>query len=1680
MICLKCNTFHAGFVGRLCPVCSEPLQLETNTNRDKLVLGRLREYLSSWQKSGIVSKKAISEMEAALANTNLPQKEIQESSSFGLVGLFLEWFQNLITVFFASLGALFEPMIQTPNSIRLRKNPFGKEADASYESLTEGILSGDNSGSSNLSGLDGVAELDEKPKRRKGKYSVHEFKSKPKEPEFEIWSGLRPLFNEYIWWFIGSLLVLTGSIMGIREAWLVLSGLNRHLTVLGAVALYEFLFTALGIFLGTRSVVTGRLLTVISLLLLPVSFSVVSDVLLENVILGILVLVVLTGITSGILSIIAKQFQLAARDFIFVILPSLVVQSLIPFSGSGIYSIILSFLPLAIVSYSGRKFISSKAGSKGLFLLSIYGAICVLAIYLNQPFENNSSFQLGSLSLGVLFLWMFGLCAILAITFGTYGFQNEPRRIYTILEILILAVTLVIAAISGIFLYSTQAWEMNEDSIRFLYILIPIIVSILFFDTIPRHEMAIHPFMVLSICSSYLLVKEIIPPTIWSIAFAPIVPITGMLYSKDESPRMKTTLYAWGNISGVISCLGLIYFSSLFQFNDISVLEVLKESFLFIHMGPILAGGLYFAVISHSVARWSNSILHLSAAFGTFTFIYGVFLFFFPMINSISRFGISLGLVSVLYHFAAVKFEKVLRKAMNEENDSLFQPMDDISLLSGTLSVLILLFVFIPTSTFENTLVVLTGIILIIRSFRDNSSFSSFIGSLLISLAVLRLSIASFSVPTTAISAFVSSSIALGASFLCIFFPNLAPALIKSRKVFFVFRLPFAAQGPVLIRNALAATALIYVLYSVSLIFIWLGLADQPERNLVILSGVLLALLFSIAFFTRAFYSFYLRGSVISLTLIFICIGLAAVANRIGRPLPPNVVGLNLTLGIIALWIFSRALFYKGQVIADWLDNPTQGKNYHHVPLSAMLLLGLVLFLDVGLLQPTNISRFLYITPPTFFIGAGLAAFFYSLSLNTLIPLHFSFGLMIVAASLGFVQESLLGTKLIPLDLPGSRWVPLVTEAASRNGNWLDPNVFLPSNLNQTILIIRAANGIAFAGAIYCFCVLVLPLTAFGAAIRKIVFRLEDFVPIQFLFSSWGLICTGLLGVIAFQYAFITPGIIAFVGGGFLVLAGHSRIGNLIIALNGLFIIHGLAHQGNIYPIWAGPLLACIALLMVMGVKPVSLFSKKPYSRILESSHVGALIYSTVGFIYALATLSTATIDNAVPGLIRGMFFAMSGIWMQTLALGITSLLAGISLSLGGFQWTKGLTTLAAMGSVLVFGFSGITSFPVLCQYGICTEANTVNSLPGMIPYFALILAVVLSIASLCSIFIKERREDFALGVGYGSDLLILITGVLIAVFIRLGITSNLLFSEFALIGSILLVTCISIFTSFQYRRQRHLYFSQTSIASLYLALKPAFPEILTPEVDAIAALVFGFILTGVTTVARRTGIPPLEESTRRFAAIMPVVAAIVLPTEVSYGNAGMATFSAALYAALATTSSNRIYAVLSALAASFAIFTAIMASNVQGFEVYLAPVGLFFLFLGHIFSENLTEQARKIIRIGGGLLLYLPAAINISFEMGRAQDASYPVVFGLLCLAGISTGMLFQIRSYLFMGVSFFTLNLVANFLQKGLRDQGMGFILLSLAGLFIIGGLVFYTLKRDQILGFVERTQKDLAKWD
>ncbi|MFN7133386.1 MAG: hypothetical protein ACK4N5_15005, partial [Myxococcales bacterium] len=254
----------------------------------------------------------------------------------------------------------------------------------------------------------------------------------------------------------------------------------------------------------------------------------------------------------------------------------------------------------------------------------------------------------------------------------------------------------------------------------------------------------------------------------------------------------------------------------------------------------------------------------------------------------------------------------------------------------------------------------------------------------------------------------------------------------------------------------------------------------------------------------------------------------------------------------------------------------------------------------------------------------------------------------------------------------------------------------------------------------------------------------------------------------------------------------------------------------------------------------------------------------------------------------------------------------------------------------------------------------------------------------------------------------------------------------------------------------------------------------LRPEHDALFGLVFGFALVGVTVLARRAGIPPVEKATRRFAALLPLGIALVMPGEADGEAALVAGGSGLLYATLGAVEHSRLFGSLAAMACNLAFLLAALSSGLDGLEIYLAPLGLLLLMLAQLFGRTLPQSSRNAVRIVGGLLLYAPAALKLSMQLGNAASGEYAIVFGAACLLGIGAGMVLQIRAYLALGTLFFTLDVVANLVHAGLRDHRVGFAVMTAAGLTIVGGRVAATLKREQVELAMRRLQSQLAGWE
>jgi hypothetical protein len=299
-------------------------------------------------------------------------------------------------------------------------------------------------------------------------------------------------------------------------------------------------------------------------------------------------------------------------------------------------------------------------------------------------------------------------------------------------------------------------------------------------------------------------------------------------------------------------------------------------------------------------------------------------------------------------------------------------------------------------------------------------------------------------------------------------------------------------------------------------------------------------------------------------------------------------------------------------------------------------------------------------------------------------------------------------------------------------------------------------------------------------------------------------------------------------------------------------------------------------------------------------------------------------------------------------------------------------------------------------------------------------------------------------------------------------------------LGAIGLAVGVALHAAWREHTGRHVYFVQVAVVGVYALVRGLYAQGLRPEHDALFALSLGFVLVGVTVLARRAGVRPVEEATRRFAALLPVAVAFILPADATGDAALLAGGSGLLYAALGAVERSRMFGAFAAAACNLALLLAALAFGLEGLEVYLAPLGLLLLMMGQLFTSSLPHAARNAVRILGGLLLYVPAAAKLAARMGESADGTYAIVFGAVCLLGVAVGMALRIRAYLALGTLFLLLDVVANLLDAGLRDHRIGFAVMTLTGLTIVTGRVMATLKRQEWELLLSRVRVQLRGWD
>lgn len=1465
-----------------------------------------------------------------------------------------------------------------------------------------------------------------------------------------------PRFQEFIWWFLGAMLILGGSLMGVREAWHALGGVPRQLLVTGALWGYHAGFIGLGVFLSRRSIPVGRVLAGIGLALLPVAFIALSSLFALSQALGVAVALGVAALGMVPLRSAGRLLHgTSAAALGMALLPSLLaglpLMSLEDAPWPRTLWASVGVLALGVTVWRARK---ATEGNTALVSASaaLYGALWLAVFCVASAPSGFDALEPGSTLFAGLTLWAQALATVIAVAATTDAAREAHPRVSPMLEVVAYAVLATGAVAGALGAFSSDTG--GDFHVDFASALAPLIAAGVFFLLEPRRRALVHLLVLALLLAGALFARtQASAEPGWWVVGGTVAAAGLMLQARWSAfPGLRIRLLAW-TILGSLVAMPLV--------SQVSSAGA---------TWPQVMTGLVIAGAAHVAGGWRWRGLHylggVGLLFGVLAFAEGVL----ALEGSWGRLAV-FALVSGFYGVAGLVQGAWAQSASRKDG---LLPLDDLALGLSAAGVLLAVDAF-PVA--PDLLVSATGLSarvlaalptavvttwLLLRVRRDGSRLVGLLAASGLALAVSQVmgTVFDFASPRAAL---VAASLALGfAAFSALRgrAPPDAAAGREGRKMFDLFRLPLGARGLTLFTDGFATVALVQTAVAALTLAGWLARPTDAERATCLLAAGLLLLVALVAFVSRGFEAWHLRGSVVTLASLGGLIALTALLNRAGRTSPPDVAALRTTLIGIGLWGVALATRRFGPWVAGLLEKPRHGKFYHWVPHLGVAVLACVLLKGALLVGMPRPSRALALIPPLMLLGPAVLMLLLAVSARSVRLASVGLWLGMPGAALWAARQSLLGPRLMHSELSDGMWVRVGAESL----HWFDKGAWLAPGDTVFLLWQRAFAGIAAAGLVYAV-----------ASVRGLP---ESF---QRLLRLHSVISVGVVFLAAlFQPGLTAAGLVCATG---LVLffGGAKAQGRGVLGASILLLVHALAHRVDIFEVWPGPVLALVGLAVVTLGPWIVRRRGLPESAARMRIHQAMALYLLAALVYALATNGTPSSTLAALNLLGEVLLSLGGRWMVSPALPVTLALIAASVLVAASQWKGSLASLVATLGAWVVGGTFVASLMVILSTraslgGPWLRYGALFVLHGA----ALSLAASVGVLSLhaAQAWVRRHRPDVAGGLSWGRDTWLVVSGLLLA-----GLAVGGSASEVALplaIASIGVLVLVALHCAWSQHTGRHVYFVQTAVVGVYALVRSLYAPGLRAEHDAFFALALGFILVGVTVLARRAGVQPVEAATRRFAALLPIGVALMLPSGATQEAALLAGGSGLLYATLGAVERSRLFGAFAAAACNFALLISALAFGLEGLEIYLAPLGLLLLMLGQLFTGSLPHAARNTVRILGGLLLYVPAAARMAVQVGQSPDGMYALVFGGVCLLGVVAGMVFQIRAYLALGTLFLTLNVAATLLDAGLRDHRIGFVVMTLTGLTLIGGRVLTTLKRREWELLVSRVRIQLRGWD
>lgn len=1616
MICVSCGTIEGGrkfHPNTPCSSCGTTLAANSTANlrlaAEAVAIARVRELVEQWANEGLIERTSLDAIRTRLSAPAVPPPEealaaakakLDAETQTHDAARYTEWQQQQIAQQqYQQQQWLAQQQYQQQQWLAQQQYAQHQYAPQPVAETPAPELPADDSSLGEAIGA--LVALDAPPKA-------------PREPS--RWeSEVRPLLYENVGWFLGTLLVLAGSIYGVREAWRTLGGVARHVVVAGAFFAYHAMFVGLAALLARKSKATGAVLGSIALGLVPIVFVALSSMVALDAGLGVALSLPFVIASFFTLRGVGKRLDLARPSWLALsVLPAALAE--LPLARSSPDAAARAAIPFV---GAFNLALSMRTRSRAAEVAATYAAV---ALGLYAVVGGPTAAAVGEVTRAGLVLFAATLAGVVALGAERPHVRVAHPRLSPVVAIVALGALLLAATLS------MSVSTTSPAGVRAAQAATACVVTGVFAAVSIGRPAALHVAAIAGPIAGFAIARAVAPstPQYWPVGAASAASVAFVSGTWLDA-RRRRLLAGWGTVAAVVS-LGAA-----------PILEAVANE-----RGPFVATcatGAVLALGAHGAGGVHRRALHYLGGVAAVIAVMAVRL---PPAGDIVSVGAhTFEFAALLFSLAGFVFD-LRRAAISDDDPRSTRPFEDLAGFALFGALLVVLSNVWSARAFvlddprhlaaleawpRNAGLAVVGGGFLLRSLRDRSAFPALFGAgVLATLATLESGARS-----PASSALVFGAIALACAVLANLRGTGEVAEVQGRRVFGAIPLPFARTGRFALGDGFAYGTWVATIATLLCVITWLGNRNEPERARAVMGAAFVVGAHAIGFFGGAFGAFGLRGSVTSLSTVIGLIGFAAAVNRIGRPLPPPVVALKLTLVSIGLWGVSLGAKRWGRGIGRALGDEKSGGRYHRVFEVVVFLVAALLVVDAGLIAGGSVTKGLLLAPPLLAMGPAIAVLLLSRSMRAHLLEHVAAPLLIVAAALLSTQRSLLGSVVAPAITTATAWT-------------------------------RGTFGVAAAGAIF----------ALGAA--AVADRARARSSTLALWST--LVAIAALGIGWFR-ADAAPSVLVLGAGILLAFAERPRAARAVIGIGALLVVHAVAQASRALPWWPGPAIAAIAALALS-------FRREEDGDAVDFASAAAIF---VAIVYALAEGAAPDPLAAGRSVVLGAIAAVNGTsvsaggWSTARGLPIAALVSGIGLTVSGVRSRSSARSEMVLfaGSALL-GLGAATS--VIVGHQVLAGASAPpTSLPILLrtlgPAIACALAVAAAIEHALGSFLDERGA----GARIGRDFLLFAATLAGVAFVVLGRTMSLSPSRTTLIAGFLalgVAAGTAAHAAFRERSGRHVYFVQLAIVGAYALVRSELATDVPPEGDAIFALVFGFLLLGVTVHARRADIPEVGAAVRRFIALLPIGIALVMPRRASDSAALIAAATAALYGALAWLEKSRWLGSLGAAACNVALLVLALSHGIDGNEVYAAALGLFVLALGHLFASSMDHGGRLAVRVIGGLLLYAPAAARLALDLARAQSGGYAIGFGAACLAGVLLGMILQIRAYLAFGTGFLVLDVLANLTAAGIRDHRIGFLVLSLTGIGILGAMVFVTLQRDRVRGWSRALRIALRGWD